>query len=74
MADPFTIGIPTERLAAIRAKVEAFDWGAMPDAGGWRSGVGLADLRRRVDFWLTRYDWRAQERRLNLLPRGAGAT
>jgi pimeloyl-ACP methyl ester carboxylesterase len=68
MADPFTIAIPNQRLAAIRAKVAAFDWGAMPDAGGWRSGVGIADLRRLVDFWLTRYDWRAQERRLNLLP------
>lgn len=68
MADPFTIAVSNERLAAIRAKVEAFDWEAVPDAGGWRSGVGLADLRRLVDYWLVRYDWRAQERRLNLLP------
>ena len=67
MAEPFTIAVPDERLAAIRAKVLAFDW-SMPDAGEWRSGVGLADLRRLVDHWLTRYDWRAQERRLNALP------
>lgn len=68
MADSFTIAVSNERLAAIRARVEAYDWGAIPDAGGWRSGVGLDDLRRLVDHWLTRYDWRAQERRLNLLP------
>ena len=67
MAEPFTIAVPDEWLAAIRAKVLAFDW-SMPDAGEWRSGVGLADLRRLVDHWLTRYDWRAQERRLNALP------
>ena len=68
MADSFTIAVSNERLAAIRARVEAYDWGAIPDAGGWRSGVGLDDLRRLVDHWLTRYDWRAEERRLNLLP------
>ncbi len=68
MAEPFTIAVPDERLAAIMARVAAFDWGQLPDAGGWRSGVGLADLRRFVDHWLTRYDWRAQERRLNALP------
>jgi len=68
MPTPFTIAVPDERLADIRARVERFDWDDFPDAGGWRSGVGLADLRRLVDHWLTRYDWRAQEARLNRLP------
>jgi pimeloyl-ACP methyl ester carboxylesterase len=68
MVHPFTITVPDERLAAIRAKVEAYDWDALPDAGGWQSGVGIADLKRLVDYWLTRYDWRAQERRLNQFP------
>jgi len=65
---PFKIAVPDERLAAIRAGVERFDWADFPDAGGWRSGVGVADLRRLVDHWLTCYDWRAQEARLNRLP------
>lgn len=68
MTKPFTIAVADERLAAIQAKVAAFDWEALPDAGGWRSGVGLDDLRRLVDYWQTRYNWRAQERRLNALP------
>lgn len=68
MIEPFAIAVLDERLASIRARVEAFDWSAVADAGGWGSGVGLADLRRLVDHWLTHYDWRAQERRLNLLP------
>ena len=68
MAQPFTIAVPDDRLASIRARVEAFNWDAVPDAGGWRSGVGLGDLQRLVDHWLTCYDWRAQERRLNALP------
>jgi pimeloyl-ACP methyl ester carboxylesterase len=72
MIKPFTIAVPDERLASIRAKVAAFDWGAVPDAGGWQSGVGLADLKRLVDYWETRYDWRTQERRLNTLPQFTG--
>ena len=58
MPEPFTIAIPEARLAAIRGKVAAFDWDALPDAGGWRSGVGVGDLRRLTDYWRERYDWR----------------
>jgi pimeloyl-ACP methyl ester carboxylesterase len=68
MLQPFVIAIPDERLAAIRSKVAAFDWESMPDAGGWSSGVGLADLRRLTGYWLHEFDWRAQEERLNRLP------
>jgi hypothetical protein len=68
MVEPFTIAVPEARLAAIRARLEAFDWDSVADAGGWRSGVGLADLRRLADHWLTRYDWRIHDRRLNKLP------
>ena len=68
MVSPYTIDIPDERLATIRAKVDAYDWSQLPDAGGWRSGVGIDDLKRLVAYWQDRYDWRAVERRLNQLP------
>jgi pimeloyl-ACP methyl ester carboxylesterase len=68
MVSPYTIDIPDERLAAIMAKVEAYDWSRLPDAGGWRSGVGIDDLKRLVAYWRDTYDWRKVERRLNQLP------
>lgn len=68
MATPFTVHVPDMRLAEIRRKVEAYDWDQLPDAGGWRSGVGKADLHRLVTYWLDRFDWREVERRLNRLP------
>ena len=68
MATPFTIHIPDDRLVQIRRKLEAYDWDLLPDAGGWTSGVGKADLRRLVSYWLESFDWRAEERRLNRLP------
>jgi hypothetical protein len=47
---PYTIGVPEERLAAIMAKVEAYDWSQIPDAGGWKSGVAIDDLKRLVVY------------------------
>jgi hypothetical protein len=46
MISPYTINIPDERLATIKAKVEAYDWSQLPDAGGWSAGVGVDDLKR----------------------------
>jgi pimeloyl-ACP methyl ester carboxylesterase len=68
MVSPFVIHVPDERLAAVMAKVEAYDWSQLPDPGGWTSGVGIADLKRLVAYWLDGYDWRAVERRLNEFP------
>lgn len=67
MISPYTIHITDERLAAIKARVQAYDWSQLPDAGGWQAGVGIADLRRLVQYWATTYDWRAVEERLNRL-------
>ena len=68
MISPFTINIPDERLTAIMAKVDAYDWSQLPDAGGWTSGVGITDLKRLVDYWRTSFDWRKVEQRLNAHP------
>lgn len=68
MVTPYTISISDDRLAAIRSKVEAYDWTQLPDAGRWSAGVGVDDLKRLVAYWRDRYDWRAVEQRLNRLP------
>ena len=68
MISPYTIYIPDARLAAIMAATRAYDWDALPDAGGWTAGVGVSDLKRLVGHWCGEYDWRATERRLNALP------
>ncbi|PRD43498.1 epoxide hydrolase [Phyllobacterium phragmitis] len=68
MVSHYTINIANERLDAIRAKVDAYDWSELPDAGGWSAGVGVEDLKRLVAYWRNSYDWRAVEERLNQLP------
>lgn len=56
MVARYTIDIPDERLAAIMAKVRAYDWNQLPDAGGWTPGVGLDHLRRLITYWAHTYD------------------
>ena len=55
---PYTIDIPDERLAAIKAKIGAYDWSQLPDAGGWRVACGHRRPQRLVAYWRDAYDWR----------------
>ena len=61
---PFKITITDDRLAAIRAGVERFDWSGFPDAGGWRSASDWSSAPFGMDYWLTRYVWRQHEERI----------
>lgn len=64
----YQISIPNDRITSIKEKVKAYDWTQLPDAGGWNAGVGIADLKRLVNYWVTDYDWSKTEQRLNQLP------
>jgi hypothetical protein len=68
IVSPYKIHFSDERIAAIMAKIETYDWDQLPDAGGWSAGVGIDDLKRLVAYWRHTYDWRKVERRLNQLP------
>ena len=68
MVSPYTIDISNERLTVIKARVEAYDWNQLPDTGGWKSGVGIDDLKRLIAYWRNIYDWRKVERDLNQRP------
>jgi len=64
----YQISVPEEHIAAVIEKVKAYDWGKIPDTCGWNAGVGIADLKRLVDYWLNQYKWRVLEQKLNALP------
>jgi pimeloyl-ACP methyl ester carboxylesterase len=65
---PFRIHVTDEKLASIRASVQRYPWQTLPDAGGWSCGTSVEFVRGLAEYWLERYDWRAQEARLNALP------
>lgn len=64
---PFQISIPDALLRDLRTRLAATRLPATHDAEGWEDGVSLLFARHLVDYWLQRFDWRAQEARLNRL-------
>src|SRR6266508_2590042 len=62
---PFRIQVPDAVLTDLKQRLSQARFAdEFPDAG-WDYGTNLAYLKRMVDYWRDRYDWRAQERRLN---------
>ncbi|MFO1061880.1 MAG: alpha/beta fold hydrolase [Dongiaceae bacterium] len=69
---PFRIAVPEARLEAIRRRVAAYDWDAVPELaeGGdpWSAGAGLAVMRALCAHWVDGFDWRAVEAAVNRFP------
>ena len=62
---PYEINIPDETIREITTRVAAFPWHEMPDDGGWEYGTNLDYMKEFCDYWVTKYDWRMQETRMN---------
>jgi hypothetical protein len=63
--ETFKIDVSDEVLADLRARLDRM---RLPDevpGSAWDYGTNLAYLRELVEYWRTRYDWRAHERELN---------
>jgi pimeloyl-ACP methyl ester carboxylesterase len=65
MPRPFTLRVPDETLADLRARLERVRWPDEAPGAGWAHGTSLTYLKELVAYWRERYDWRAHERRLN---------
>ena len=62
---PFRIQVPSSVLTDLKQRLSRVRFAdEFPDAG-WDYGTNLAYLRSLVDYWRDKYDWRAQEKRLN---------
>ena len=62
---PFKIQIPDAVLTDLKQRLSRARFAdEFPDAG-WDYGTNLAYLENLVDYWRDKYDWRAQEKRLN---------
>jgi pimeloyl-ACP methyl ester carboxylesterase len=65
---PFRIDVPDDELADLADRVRRTRWSDAEPVDDWSQGVPLAYLRELCEYWATRYDWRATERRLNAIP------
>ncbi len=65
---PFTLRIPDADIADLRDRLSR---SRLPDSApgeAWAYGTDVAYLRELVDYWRSRFDWRAEEAALNGLP------
>ncbi len=65
---PFTIHVPDAVLSDLKYRLAH---ARLPDeltSAGWDYGMNPGYLKELVAYWRDRFDWRAQERRLNQFP------
>ncbi len=65
---PFRIAVPDADIADLHARLDRTRWPDEVNDDDWGWGTPLPWLRELADHWRHRFDWRAQEARLNALP------
>jgi pimeloyl-ACP methyl ester carboxylesterase len=65
---PFHVEIPEEQLDDLRRRVEATRLPSKELAADRSQGVQLATIQELARYWVTEYDWRKTEEKLNALP------
>jgi pimeloyl-ACP methyl ester carboxylesterase len=65
---PFHIDVPEEELADLRRRIAATRWPEKETVEDTSQGVQLATMQALARYWLTEYDWRECEARLNAFP------
>ena len=62
---PFQLHVADDVLADLRERLGRVRWPDEAPGAGWQHGTSLAYMKDLVAHWRERYDWRAQEARLN---------
>jgi len=65
---PFQVDFPDEALDDLRRRIAATNWPEQETVSDQSQGVPLAMIQRLARYWMTDYDWRACEAKLNALP------
>src|SRR4051795_6424890 len=65
---PFTLHVPDGELVELRERLGRTRYPDQAPGEPWAYGTQLDYLRELVDYWRTRFDWRAQEAALNAFP------
>ncbi len=66
--EPFEVTVPETVLGDLRRRLSQTRWPDEITGAPWDYGFSLAYLKELVEYWRTRFDWRAQEKRINSFP------
>ncbi|TFE27567.1 epoxide hydrolase [Cohnella luojiensis] len=65
---PFRVNVPEEELTELRRRIEATKWPEKETVSDKSQGVQLATIQKLAQYWLTEYDWRKIEAKMNSYP------
>jgi pimeloyl-ACP methyl ester carboxylesterase len=65
---PFEISISDSELDDLHRRLGETRWPEKEPVGDWSQGIPLEYIREVCAYWLTEYDWRKREARLNASP------
>ena len=63
--EPFQIAIQQEILDDLYERLERTRWPDEVQDADWRYGANLGYMKELAHYWLTKFDWRAQEQWIN---------
>ncbi|EME78691.1 uncharacterized protein MYCFIDRAFT_63545 [Pseudocercospora fijiensis CIRAD86] len=65
----YTIDVPQQKIDRLKKRLDDTDFPSELEGNpAWDYGSPLADIQRLVEYWRTKFDWRAHEKKLNELP------
>jgi len=62
---PFRVNVPQSVLDDLRARLARVRWPDEPPLEPWSTGTSVEYMKTLIDYWRDRFDWRAQEAKLN---------
>jgi pimeloyl-ACP methyl ester carboxylesterase len=65
---PFQVDTPDEALEDLRQRIAATNWPERETVADQSQGVPLAMIQKLARYWMTDYDWRRCEAKLNAFP------
>jgi pimeloyl-ACP methyl ester carboxylesterase len=66
--EAFKLTVPDTDIADLRERLRRTRFPDQAPAPAWAYGTDLAWMRGLIDYWREKFDWRAQEVRLNAFP------
>ena len=65
MIKPFKLRVSNRKIKEIYNKVKKYPWSNIQDMDGWEHGTNLKYLRKISKYWVTKFNWRKQEKKIN---------
>ena len=65
MIKPFKLRVPNKTINEIYNKVKKYPWTNIQDMNGWEHGTNFKYLKEISKYWVTKFNWRKQERKIN---------